>query len=206
MLLKNKKQVKNGLKFVELSSLSKKIDFSPINSDIPSLEKIVFPILKHKIGNFILYLDYKVLIGIFRNSEFVFPDDHYKGDFDLKYLLKLRIFNEKEELMVWKIGNGFGNRYRLDSHGTGQEAVESYQVLFGTKSNDYGNGFTLLKEKRGTEVIVPGEIEVNDNKKRVFLKTRNYIDYHEETRQASYKDCRFMGFYDHEKNLIEFTE
>ena len=85
-------------------------------------------------------------------------------------------------------------RFRQDYQGEKkEEVVEAYQALFGTESKDL-NGYTKIEEKRGTKLILPLiNLEIDDNKNRLFIKTHNYIDYNK-LHQATYFDCRFVTF------------
>jgi len=68
-----------------------------------------------------------------------------------------------------------------------------------------GNGFTRIFEKRGTEIILPFTgLDVKDKTegKRVFIQIRNYINYNKAS-QATYIDCRFVGFYNGGKELTQ---
>lgn len=195
----------NGLELIKTSSCYEKKDFSPESHDLSSLTEFIMAGFGENESRVIMYLNNEVLIGVWKNQEFIFPREEMQ-DFDLKHLLNIRVFNEEKELSIWKSGKGFNNRLRLDNAGTEQEAVDSYQVLFGTDYKNMGNGFTCMFERRGTEIRIPGIFEVNELKKRAFLKARNYLDYHNKTGQAFYCDCRFIGFYDYNKNLIKFPE
>jgi len=145
----------------------------------------------------IAYLDYKVLIGRCSNGSFAFCQNAL---LDPKYVQRIRIFNKNEELLLWRTGSGVKGRYRVDGNGDETDVVDAEQVLFGTNSRDLGNGFTRLFEKRGTELVLPfSELEVTETS-RVTLKTRNYVDFNK-AHQASYWDCRCIGFSHNGKEL-----
>ena len=148
----------------------------------------------------VVYLDYTVLVGRYKNKGFEFYNN-YSLD-DPKYIQRLRIFNEDEELLLWRSDSGFKGRYRKDGDGDEIDVVDAEQVLFGTDKEDFGDGFTSLFETRGTKIILPFTgLDVKDKTKdkRVFIQTRNYID--SDALQATYVDCRFMGFWNDGKNL-----
>lgn len=69
--------------------------------------------------------------------------------------------------------------------------------MWGTKAQEKIADFTRITEDRGTELILPFNgimlKGLDYEQKRVFLKTRNYIDYNKLS-QATYVDSRFMGF------------
>jgi CRISPR-associated protein (TIGR03984 family) len=139
----------------------------------------------------------EVLFGKIQNNSFVF----YCGqnpDFN-KYLIKLRAFNEDEELYLWKGNDKWYYRYRKDDEGNeAWEFIEAAQVMFGTISKDLGNGFCEIREGRGISYIVPKEF-LNDKTlskdARLFLITRNYIckgAKGNEIGQVGFVDNRFV--------------
>ncbi|MFN3479883.1 MAG: CRISPR-associated protein Csx19 [Thermodesulfovibrionales bacterium] len=139
----------------------------------------------------VIYLDYKVLIGRFKDSRF---HNYNNESFEDTYLQRLRVFDGNKEVYIWRDGDGFKGRLRIDGEGDETDAIDAYQVVFGTKSWPLDGGYSRLTEDRGTELIVPiADLAVDNDKKRLFLKTRNYIGY-TPTDQAGYVDCRFVGF------------
>lgn len=136
------------------------------------------------------YLDYKVLIGKFEDKRLYFYDDE---SFEARYIQRLRVFNEDRELLIWRSSDGLKGRLRIDGEGDDAFVVDAEQVLFGTEAEDL-KGFTRIREKRGTELILPiSDLRIDDKKNRAFIKTRNYIGFNEDTHQAGYIDCRFVG-------------
>lgn len=141
-------------------------------------------------GYIIAFLDYRVLAGLFRDGKCIF---YNHGDLEEKYLLRLRLFNGSKELYLWRSADGFKARLRIDGEGEETPVVDAHQVLWGTKARPLGE-FTELTEERGTTLIVPlKNLEINDKHNRLFIQTRNYVGY-TEAHQATYVDCRFMGF------------
>jgi CRISPR-associated protein (TIGR03984 family) len=155
-------------------------------------------------GFVVAYLYNEVLIGRYENQQMKFYKDE---PIDPGHLIKVRVFNENKELFIWKTSEGFNYRLREDDETIeeGEEkngfftvdVVDASQVLWGTKIKKNIGDFTHITEDRGTELILPlnGTMlkGLDDEQKRVFLKTRNYIDYNELC-QATYVDSRFMGF------------
>jgi CRISPR-associated protein (TIGR03984 family) len=147
-------------------------------------------------GSFIsAYLYYKVLIGKVAGGKIWFPGGEI---FNPRYLLKLRVFNQDQEILLWgRKGETFKKRLRVDndSNGVVQEVIDAQQILWGTfaKGNEE---WTTLTEERGTELTLPlpfSECEVNDQEKRMAITTRSYISYNN-VGQAGYVDCRFVKF------------
>jgi len=146
----------------------------------------------------VAYLDYKVIIGTYKNGNFNFYNDE---QIDLESIQRIRIFNEDEELMLWRSDGLLKGRLRKDNVGLKCCIVDNNQILFGTRTESL-NGYTLLKEDRGTEIIIPFQNFVMDEKikgDRVKITTRNYVDFNE-IHQATYVDCRFIGFTFGEEN------
>lgn len=186
----------NGLILKEIGSNTK--PFENIKSQM--LESDIFRDFNEK-GFVVAWLDYKVLIGTWGNEHFYFPNDE---TFENKYIQRLRIFNIDKELLVWRTGSGFHARLREDNmKGLGTHVVVAEQVLFGTKKGDDRKGnFTQITEDRGTTITLPfKDLQVDNKNRRVFIKTHNYVDYNA-VYQATYVDCRFVGFSPDKGNLL----
>jgi len=187
----------NGLKLHTIKSKAAVPERLAVNS----LDDIKEYIIKKYINAnslVVAYLDYTVLVGRYKSNNFEFYKDH---TLEPAYIQRLRIFNQAEELLLWRAGSGFRGRYRKDGDGDEAAVVDAMQVLFGTSCEPVGNDYTRLSEQRGTEIILPfKELSVNTAKNRVFVMTRNYIGYNG-AYQATYEDCRFTGFYHDDKEL-----
>jgi CRISPR-associated protein (TIGR03984 family) len=162
-------------------------------------------------GFVVAYMDFKVLIGRYTNQRCVFAGNETLDTNSLQYLQRLRVFNDRQELLIWRTedneenGSDFKGRMRIDQDGEKSEEtpiVDANQVLWGTRAKSLDNGFTLLTEDRGTELILPfNNLEsVDDKENRIFLETRNYIGYND-IGQAAYVDTRFVGFFFDNKEL-----
>ncbi len=151
-------------------------------------------------GYIVAYLHYKVAVGKINGGK---PEFFRNETFNPKYLLKLRAFNNDQELLIWP-GNGylFKGRLRIDGENNSNDDgeikcfIEAEQVLWGTNYKTLDGGWTRLFEKRGTGLIIPTDIKTqikNIGKNRLKIKTRNYIGFNE-MGQAGYEDCRFVEF------------
>lgn len=141
-------------------------------------------------GYIVAYLHYKILIGEFTNGKMIFYQEEI---FDPKYLIKLRIFNADKELLIWSSGeNSFKGRFRIDEGYEEQKIVVAHQVLWGRTKARLDDGWIQITEKRGTKIILPVD-PMLEIKLPVKIKTHNYI-CHSDDGQASYADCRFVGF------------
>ncbi len=180
--------LKNGL---ELKNISSTYEAFPHDSNIWSYVQDKFG---SKSSLIVAFLDYRVLIGTYENGNCNF---HENKTIDPKYIQRLRVFNETKELHLWRTREDLKGRLRMDSEGNGSDVVDAYQILFGTLSEPSGN-YTRISEERGTELFLPFqdlEIDVKKEKEaRIAVKIRNYIGYNS-VFQATYKDCRFIGFY-----------
>lgn len=184
----------NGL---ELKQISSKVE---IIAEINDLKETISKYFNTP-GFAIAYLTNDVLIGRVINGEFKFYQDK---TIQPEYILKLRIFNTQKELFLWQTEEGIKGRVREDLEGTGTYVVDACQVLWGTDKEKLTDGWSRIFEERGTELILPfSNINVNNRKNRLFIRTRNYIQFHPITCLATYSDCRFVEFLDHNKKPLQ---
>ncbi|WP_353684544.1 CRISPR-associated protein Csx19 [Thermodesulfovibrio sp. 3907-1M] len=184
--------VANGL---ELKKIQSKV---VIISEIDDLKKTVSSYFESP-AYAVAYLTNEVLIGKFINGEFEF---YQNKKINPDYLIKLRIFNLRQELLVWQTEEGLKGRLRIDEEGEETHVVDARQVLWGTDKEDYGNGWTRIFEERGTQLILPfSKFTVDNKKNRLFIRTRNYVHFNSETHLATYNDCRFIEFLDSKNQL-----
>jgi CRISPR-associated protein (TIGR03984 family) len=188
----------NGLTLCTIKTLVKPGQ-APLVISQNEMHATVSDYIETRAAYFVAYLDYKVIIGAYQNGTL----RNYEQDpIDPKYVQRLRVFNQDEELLLWRSGDGFKGRCRKDGEGDEVDVVDAKQVLFGTDARAVGNGgYSEIFEERGTRLVLPFEnLQVNEAQKRIALKTRNYIDYNA-AHQATYVDCRFVGFADHNGDL-----
>jgi len=139
----------------------------------------------------VAYLDYKVLFGKFENNSLLIYENEKP---EIKFLQKIRVFNENEEIYFWKNGKSFNSRYVKDKEGNGKYVLDANNYLYGTIPDKLDENFSKLKEDRGTEIIFPiPDLKENDGVFNRILKatTRNYIDY-TKMNQATYIDSRLV--------------
>ncbi len=172
----------NGLSLQHIKSESKHID------NINSLEDIKNYIKKE--SDVVAFLDNEVIIGRYERERFKFPE---QKNIEFKYINRMRIFNENEELHIWRSNGIIKGRYRSDGDGNETDIVESYQVISGTTAKKPDDYTRLIEEKKGIELLIPGEWKADDKETRVALKTRHYIEYLQGY-QASYSDARMVNF------------
>ncbi|MDA3942072.1 MAG: CRISPR-associated protein Csx19 [Bacteroidetes bacterium] len=106
---------------------------------------------------------------------------------------RVRIFNEKEELHLWRSKGLLRGRLKVDPEDNSEESIDAKQLLWGTTIKEEGD-YLQLTEDRGTYLKIPkffeGEVDPN---KRIFIQTRNYIGY-TTAHHATFIDCRFVKF------------
>ncbi len=172
----------NGLKIKNINSERENFTFEG-----KSIEEAIGN--KIKGASFVLaFLNNDVVIGKFNNGKFSLKENQ---SIEEKQLKKLRVFNENEELFIWKSGTKLTGRYRKDTEGNGCKAIDAHQVLFGSETD--GN---IIKEERGTEIELPFDVPemlLKNPGDRVKVHTRNYLGLNE-AGQYTYIDSRLIGF------------
>lgn len=150
-------------------------------------------------GYVLAYLDYKVLIGQWEHNQFLFYSNER---FEIKYLQKLRVFNIKGEVYLWKTDHQiYSLRFRIDEQRDGSRKVnivDAEQIIWGKplEKSQIADGWSELVETRGIRLIVPLDLsntKTNGEMNRLKLHTRSYVGYLQNY-QAGYVDCRMIGF------------
>lgn len=141
-------------------------------------------------GLIVVWLNYSILFGILKEGKMNF----YQGRMPdwKKHLIRIRVFNEQKELLIWKSNRNFKYRLRVDELKRKEtEFIDAEQIIWGTKSVLLEGGFSKIQEDRGVEFIVPfSNLNLSVNK-RLVLITRNYLDYNE-IKQVGIIDTRFV--------------
>jgi len=182
-------------------------DFKHINSEVTndvvritntnilkSLINDYYPDNQTELLYTVAYTEPWVRIGycnLLEEKTFIFFDESI---IDPHYLQRLRIFNDNSELYIWKTSSDdFAFRFRRDSNGELNEAVDTEQLLWGIEKDNPKLPKDWIKlEERGIELVVPQPAERRE-KSRIWLKSRYYVGYNS-LGQAGFVDCRFMGF------------
>ncbi len=179
----------NGLLLNEIKTNVTVVTFECVELN---LEAITLQHFETEVAQAVFYLDYAVVFGRWSDKVWRFGD----GDTQIpaEHLQLGRIFNRDKELKIWRGQQGLQARLRQDEEGVGSFIVEARQALWGTRTEVKGD-WTVLTEDRGVELLVPISnltyVE-GEAKPLVYVRTRNYIDEHHETGQASYVDSRFV--------------
>lgn len=190
----------NGLELIQLDS-----QVLPLYPGNPEQKEVqhgqLIPIISrdfHSHPTYVVaYLYSAVIIGKWENDSFLFYEPK---NFDEAHILKLRVFNQYQELLVWKSGNTLKARLRKDNlNGRSCDAVVADHVLAGTRTKPLENGWIRIREERGGALTLPFQDAYVDTEKapdkRIFIRTYNYIDENQ-VYQSTYADCRFVGFTD----------
>lgn len=147
----------------------------------------------------IVYAVNEVKLGYYNfndDKKFIFPDD---DEFNEKYIIELRLFNENEEIYLRKDNdiNSYNARIikdNLDKSVTEAEkiiTIDDASTLFGKKVIDknINDNFVKLQESgRKISLIIPSE----DRAKYYALVTRSYITFDEKTGQAGIGYYRYL--------------
>lgn len=160
------------------------------------------------------YLNYSVIIGRWKynndgNNKFLELTIPPGKEFLIEHIQKIRFFNPSLEILLMSKGpaiSEFTGRIRIDYDSQGERNqsyyIECQQALFGTKFERLNGGWGKLIEDRGTEIIVPFDsLEDLNQDKPLFIKIRNYVDFHKETFQSYYCDYRMVSFIYNGKEL-----
>lgn len=118
---------------------------------------------------------------LFPNSQELFP----KCKFPVlrsHTLQQCRIFGEKAEVMLWKIGQSWKARSIEDEHLSKKDYISEDQILWGTQAEGKPKeGFTLVSDgSQGLRHAVPlFDItdKFKDGKRPLHLTVRHYIEY-----------------------------
>ena len=141
-------------------------------------------------GLIVVWLNYSILFGMLKEGKMNF----YQGQMPdwKKHLIRIRVFNEQKELLIWKSNRNFKYRLRVDEPKREEtEFIDAEQIIWGTKSVLLEGGFSKIQEDRGVEFTVPfSNLKLSVNK-RLVLITRNYLDYNE-IKQVGIIDTRFV--------------
>jgi len=132
-----------------------------------------------KEGYIILWQHHAIFAGSIKNEEIKWLSAGAAPERETRHIVRLRAFNEKQEVHVWRSGSELKGRWREDNpaiHETLCPVVDTAMILRG--------------------IIAESLVGLSDEyKKTGFLRinTRNYIGYNE-MGQAGYVDSRFVGF------------
>ena len=144
------------------------------------------------LATIVVWSMHQVVWGIWNGAtEVTFPRG---AEVDMDYATEIRVFTETEELHVYKNKQGTWVGRHIKDEGASEpttDTVDSIARLLGDQVRDIDENFIECKDT-GRKIcqIIPKP----DNTGETYgLVTRNYIDYVEETGQATYSDYRFVA-------------
>lgn len=156
-----------------------------------TLEHIVANV--KSLATIVVWSMHQVTWGIWDGaSQVTFPQG---TEVDMNFATEIRVFTETEELHVYRNKQGtWGGRHIKDLEDISEstiDTVDSTARLLGDQVRDIDENFIECKDSgRKIRQIIPKPESVGD---LYGLVTRNYIDYVEETGQATYCDYRFVA-------------
>lgn len=139
-----------------------------------------------------VYLVHEFRFGYWRGDHFEFADGK---NFDEKYLLEMRLFNDTEEIYLQKKGCLLLVRTTedaaADNGGCRIKTVDSTSRMFGRKcAASLPENFVKLYESgRKISIVIPAE----EQAEKYNLTTRSYVVYDKTTGQAGYGWYRWVS-------------
>ncbi len=133
---------------------------------------------------------YTLKMGWFKHGKLEFSDGEIPDD---RYLDEIRLFNDKEEVLLKKAGKGYIVRIIRDTEGNSVKAVDSVSPVFGhfVEDEKLPAGFARVCEPGRKVVLI---LPVEDAAASYSVRTRSYITYNEKaTGQAGYGFFRYVS-------------
>lgn len=137
---------------------------------------------EHRLKYLLAHAEDGVIWGHFKDGELVTSGDVFSQCAKLRSptLQQCRIFGEKAEVMLWKVGQNWKARLVKDDNQP-ECLPDEYQILSETQVEKESNGFTLVSDSsQGLRHAIPlFEItnKFKDGKRPLRLAVRHYIDY-----------------------------
>lgn len=102
-------------------------------------------------------------------------------------LLKVRFFNQKCEILIWKYNESLKSRSIFENEIPEDKILDREYFTWGNKiDGDY-----IKEESRDIKIKIPESLKKNQLK----YKVRNYFDYNEKDGLICFTDYRLLGFY-----------
>ncbi len=159
-------------------------------STLESLMNLIRELL-HGEANIVVWQMQSIVWGKWKDNQIIWTDDEKIFE---KGWIEIRIFNENEEVHLYKDGNGLKGRYRSDTGENDCEYVDSFARFWGSNEDSAGKckeGFVCLEDKARKLKL---EIPVTEAGEKWYgLLTRNYVEYNSINGQAGYTDFRFVA-------------
>lgn len=177
----------------------KSVEIKEKYDESKDLRQFLIEKVNKELGGNCLLLVYKynqVYIGsIIKDNLNVLGDDQ----FELKYITEIRMFSESGELHLWKYGDKFKWRLRIDEEVEGEIHIyEEKHVIWGTKINTK-NTNELVEEHRGMRIQFPREI-INEPLP-IKYEVRNYFNFDEDG-MIKFYDARLVKIINNNGDVI----
>lgn len=190
-----------------------KLKIGKVNSNVTTKtlkeDEVIAFIKRQNNGDLYVVVDYGVFLGRLQDKEILLLQKKQvaiEKEFPkAKYIQEVRIFDKDMEIKITRTQQGFVWRKRQDSENeTGKmtlDYIDECYKLWGSIT-EVGDGFSVLKENRGTTIVIPRKYEVNQQIGLVFRKYISFQDKDLVTEQPfSYqiiderlvKYCEFKG-------------
>lgn len=171
------------------------IHYTEQNITIPAeqdaLDEVIRQHMQHP-GSVISWQPYRILWGRWQNQTIQWAN---METVQIRDIQEIRVFNETEELHLYRAGRPLMGRYICDDSGnTVTHYVDTTAPLLGNESTTLGDGFIQLRDKeRKLQMAIPAN-NPDENEKHPYygLKTRNYVTIYDNG-QAGYGDYRFVA-------------
>lgn len=178
----------NKLKVKKQSvAIEQGLTYEPTSTLKQIVAKVKFP------ATIVVWSMHQVIWGIWDGaSQVTLPQG---TEVDMNFATEIRVFTETEELHVYRNKQGgWVGRHIKDLEGTSEptiDTVDSIARLLGDQVCNIDENFIECKDiGRKIRQIIPKPKNLGET---YGLVTRNYIDYVEETGQATYCDYRFVA-------------
>lgn len=136
-------------------------------------------------ASLVVWQRHQISWGRWDGSSLVFANQEA---LDENQILEIRVFNENEELHLYRHHGAYEGRYVCDGTGEVQSHVDTLSRLWGHKTAHDGSFVTLKDSERFLSMTVPCQEKAD----YYGLVTRSYIDVDSDTGQAGYSDYRFV--------------
>lgn len=118
----------------------------------------------------IVWLDYAVCVGLIQAGRL-----QVQETLDPQFLQELRLFGATGEWRLWRTGDDFSARRRLDGGGEPLDILDDDQSLWGTAAAALDTAWTDVSEARGIRYALP--VAVTDADLPLRLQVRHYLAY-----------------------------
>lgn len=168
---------------------------SQVETGHVSQQELLSLIRKEKQGDIYVMADNEIYFGKLVSGEIKL----YNGkQMEAAYIQEVRVFGETKELKITRVNDNFIWRLRKDSIGNDTIYFDDTHKLWG-KVVSYDGEWSVLKENRGTKLVIP---KVFKEKEDIVLVFRKYVAF-QEWDLATNQPFRYAVV---DERLVEFQE